>query len=97
MGKELLKPRANFSEEFVLLLCIRARLQSCRTRAKSQGFSPSHHKTCKKFQATKAQVLKSLRENLPVEFLSRPRIRGCPTSRSFFARCGIPRTSIDRP
>jgi hypothetical protein len=33
---------------------------------------------------------KSLRENLPVQFLSRPRIKGCPISRSFFARCGIP-------
>jgi hypothetical protein len=29
-----------------------------------------------------------------VQFLSRPRIKGCPTSRSFFARCGIPRLPI---
>jgi hypothetical protein len=38
--------------------------------------------------------LKSLRANLTVQPLSRPRIKGCPISRSFFARCGIPRLPI---
>src|ERR1700677_1051037 len=31
---------------------------------------------------------------LPVQLLSQQRIVGCPISRSFFARCGRPRTSI---
>jgi hypothetical protein len=44
------------------------------------GFSPCHRKICTKGQWQYTQELKSLRENLPVQFLSRPRIKGCPIS-----------------
>jgi hypothetical protein len=45
-------------------------------------------------QSLRGHGLKSLRENPRVQFLSRPRMKGCPISRSFFARYGIPRLPI---